>query len=193
MMFYRVTLASWATRVRALLVQLRGADGAAIPGDGVEVLQPMGLRARPVVRATTEAAVLELANGERIAFVIDKARDTGAVEPEAGGVALSGLAAPSATVYIRANGDVEITAASGRNVVVNAAGAGEVRLNGAAVKVAADTDPVDLGTWSFSPGSGGASLSYTPPGGASTPIAPTGTAVGGKVAVAAARRVKTSG
>lgn len=117
-MFFRVTLASWASRVRALLVQLRGPDGAAIPGDGVEVVQPMGLRARPVVRASTEALVLELPNGERLAFVIDKARDEGAVEPEAGETQLHGLASQSAVVRIRASGAVEITAASGQPVTL---------------------------------------------------------------------------
>jgi len=111
-----VHLASWASRVRTLLVQLRGPGGQ--PEDAAEAWQPMGLRARPVVRATTEAMVLELPNGGRIALVIDKARDEGAVEPEAGGVSLAGLADPSATVYIRANGDVEITPAAGRNVIL---------------------------------------------------------------------------
>ncbi|MDO9016549.1 MAG: hypothetical protein Q8S73_26570 [Deltaproteobacteria bacterium] len=195
MMFYAVKLAQWATRVRALLVQLEGApaDGRPIPAPSVEVVQPLGLRANPVVRESTEALVFELANGQRVAFVVDKVRQTGGVEPETGGVALVGDAAPATTIYLRASGDIEVTSASGRNVVVNAPGAGEVRLNGSALKVAADTDPVDLGSWTFSPGTSGASLSYTPPGGAATPITPAGAAVVGKVNVTAARRVKTSG
>lgn len=199
MMFFRVTLASWASRVRALVVQLQGAgpEGRAIPGDGVEVVQPLGLRARPVIRATTEALVIELANGQRVALLVDKGRQEGGVEPETGGVALVGDAAPATTIYLRASGDIEVTSASGRHVIVNAPGAGEVRLNGSALKVAADTDPVDLGTWTHVPATGAGvtscSLSYTPPGGAPTAIAPAGAAVGGKVAVAAARRVKTSG
>lgn len=111
-----VHLASWANRVRTLLVQLRGPGGQ--PEDAAEAYQPMGLRARPFVRATTEAMVLELPNGGRIAFVIDKARDAGAVEPEAGETQLHGLAAQSAVVRIRASGAIEITAASGQMVTL---------------------------------------------------------------------------
>ena len=185
---FKVYRAAWAQRVRTLVVQIRGAAGQ--QEDAAESYQPMGLRTNPVVRASTEAMVFELPNGGRIALLIDKARDEGAVEAESGETQLHGLAAQSAVVRIRANGDIEISAASGRNVVVNAAGAGEVRLNGSALTVAADTDPVDLGTWAFVPGTGGASLSYTPPSGAPTPITPAGTPVAGKIHVTAARRVK---
>ncbi len=111
-----VHLASWASRVRTLLVQLRGPGGQ--PEDAAEVWQPPGLRTRPVVRATTEAMVLELPNGGRLAFVVDKARDEGAVEPEAGETQLHGLSAQSAVVRIRASGAVEITAASGQVVTL---------------------------------------------------------------------------
>lgn len=113
---FRVHRAAWAQRVRTLLVQVRGAAGQ--QEDAAEVWQQPGVRAVPVVRASTEAMVFELANGGRIAFLIDKARDQGAVESEAGETQLHGLAAPSAVVRIRASGAVEITAASGQSVTL---------------------------------------------------------------------------
>lgn len=113
---FRVHRAAWAQRVRALLVQVRGAAGQ--QEDAAEVWQQPGVRAVPVVRASTEAMVFELPNGGRIAFLIDKARDQGAVEAEAGETQLHGLAAPSAVIRVRANGDVEVTPAAGRNVIL---------------------------------------------------------------------------
>ena len=129
---FRVTLASWASEVRALVVQLQGPGARPIPGDAVEAWQPMGLRAHPVIRSTTEALVIELPNGERIAFKIDKGRDEGGVEAEAGETQLHGLSAQSAVVRIRANGDVEISPATGRNLV----------LAGGTLDAARATDPV---------------------------------------------------
>lgn len=118
---FKVTLTSWASSVRTLLVQLQGPtgpDGRPIPGDAVEAWQPAGLRARPLVRPTSEALVVELPNGERIALYVDKARLAGGVEPESGGVALVGDAAPATTIYLRASGAIEITAAAGQAVTL---------------------------------------------------------------------------
>jgi hypothetical protein len=123
---FKVTLAAWATaaqRVRTLLVQLRGrgatgADDRAEGFDGVEAAQPLGLRVRPVLRDSLEAFAVEYGD-ERVAlFLVDKGRRTGAVEPEAGGATLHGLAEESAVVYIRASGAIEITPKAGQNVVL---------------------------------------------------------------------------
>lgn len=202
MIFYRVMRTAWsavADGTRTLLAQLQvpTAGATPIPGDDVEVIQPLGVRAKPVVRAGTEACVFELANGQRVAILVDKTRDEGAVEPADGEVVMGGLAAPAAVVHIKADGSIEVSSAGDGHVTVTANGTGEIRLNGSALKVAADTDPVDLGTWTHTPAAGTGvatpcSLSYTPPGGASAPIAPGGTAVTGKVHVTASRRVKTS-
>lgn len=182
---------AWSAVQRTLLAQLHAgeANGRPIPADDVEVIQPLGVRAKPVVREGTEAAVFELANGQRVCILVDKTRDTGAVEPADGEVVLGGLAAPAAVVHIKADGSIEITSAGSGHVTVTANGTGEVRLNGADVKVAAHNDPVDLGAWTYVPG---VSLAYTPPGGASTPIG-TATPVAGKINVTATRRTKTSG
>lgn len=128
---FRVTLARWAANVHALLVQGRGAGE--IPADDVEVYQPQGLRAVPLPRAETEALVIELANGERLALVIDKKRDGGAVVPEAGETLVHSLAQPASVIRWRASGDIEVTPLEGRNVV----------LAGGTLDVARKTDTVD--------------------------------------------------
>lgn len=123
--FAAVTLTRWATsQGRALLAQLRGAgetgrDEEAEAHDDVEVLQPLGLRVRPVQRGSLEAVVLERGD-ERVALVlVDKLRASGAVEAEEGETQLHGLAEQSAVVRIRASGDIEITPKSGRQVLLN--------------------------------------------------------------------------
>lgn len=113
---FRVTLARWAANVHALLVQGRAAGD--IPADAIEVYQPQGLRAVPVPRAETEALVIELANGERLALVIDKRRDAGAVVPEAGETQVHCLAQPASVIRWRASGDIEVTPLAGRNVIL---------------------------------------------------------------------------
>lgn len=173
--------------------------GAGDPGDsasaervdGCEVVQPLGLFARPVLSATTEALVARLADSPVILAIIDKGRPAQNVEEGEVRIYGPGSANAAATIRVRADGSIEITSLNNTNVTVTANGTGEVRVNGSAVKIAADTDPVDLGSWTFLPGTGGAALSYTPPGGAPTPIG-TGTPVAGKIAVSAARRAKTS-
>ena len=131
---FRVTLARWASNVHALLVQGRGAGD--IPADAVEVYQPQGLRAVPVPRAETEALVIELANGERVALLIDKKRDGGAVIPEAGETQVHSLAQPAAVIRVRASGRIEVTPLAGQDVV----------LAGGSLEVARRTDPVTAST-----------------------------------------------
>lgn len=131
---------------RVITAQIRGAVTDDAPEDAeehdeVEVLQPAGLLARPELTATTEAAVVMRGDEPVVILLIDKGAT--AQTPEAGEVRLHGVAAASATavVRIRANGSIEITAASGQDVVVN----------GGSLKVARDTDPVNrttaMGTW----------------------------------------------
>lgn len=126
---FRVTLARWASNVHTLLVQGRGAGD--IPADAVEVYQPQGLRSVPVPRAETEALVIELANGERLALVIDKKRD-GAVVPGAGETVVHSLAQPDSVIWWRSSGRIEVTPLAGQDVV----------LAGGSLEVARRTDPV---------------------------------------------------
>lgn len=113
---FKAFRAAWGARVRTLIVQIRSAAGQ--QEDAAEVWQQPGVRANPVIRPTSEALVFELPNGQRVAFYVDKVRQEGGLEPETGGVALVGDAAPAAAVYLRANGDVEVTPAAGRNVIL---------------------------------------------------------------------------
>jgi hypothetical protein len=137
--FMKVTLASWGTRASTLVAQLRGAgeegdDDAAEAFDGVEVAQPMGLRANPVQRATLEGVVVEIGDERYVLCLVDKSVQTGAVNPERGGTVLYGCAAPDAVVYVRASGAIEITAKAGTDVV----------LNGGSLNVARSSDAVQV-------------------------------------------------
>lgn len=122
--FFKITLASWGTRASTLVAQLRGAgeegdDDSAEALDGVEVAQPMGLRARPVQRASLEGVVVEIGDERYVLCLIDKSRQVGAVEPEAGGALVHSLAEPSAVFYARASGDLEVTPKAGRDTVLS--------------------------------------------------------------------------
>lgn len=194
--FARVTTAAASTTRRVVTVQIaalgnEGDDNGSERGDDVEVIQPLGLMAVPSITATTEAPFMRLGDRQVALGIIDKGATPQTVE--AGEVRLYGPGASnaSAMLRIRVDGSIEITSKTNQNVIVTANGTGEVRVNGSAVKIAADADPVDVGAWTFNPGTGGATLSYTPPGGESTPIA-AATPVTGQIAVASARRAKTS-
>lgn len=132
-MFERVqlTLTRWATRAtRELLAQLRAAGAEGDTGeeqDDMEVVQPMGLRVRPVQRSTLEGLSVDWGDRRVVLFLVDKARQTGAVEPEEGGTVLHSLGAEAAHIYLRANGDIEITPASGRNIILAGGSLGVAR------------------------------------------------------------------
>ena len=192
------TIASTARRV--LTASISGAGDSGDSGtservDGCEVVQPLGLYARPVLSTLTEALVARHADKPVILAIMDKGRSAQAVEEGEVRLYGPGSANAAAVIRIRADGSIEVTSLNNTNVTVTANGTGEVRVNGSALKIAADTDPVDLGTWTHVPAAGAGvtpcSLSYTPPGGAPTPIV-TAQAVAGKVAVSSSRRAKTS-
>ena len=172
-----------------------GDDASAERVDNCEVAQPLGLFARPVLTTLTEAVIVRLADRPFILAMLDKSRAAQAVEEGEVRLYGPGSSNAAAVIRIRADGSIEITSLNNTNVTVTASGTGEVRVNGSAVKVAADTDPVNLGAWTHVPAAGAGvtpcSLSYVPPGGGGGPIT-AATPVGGQIAVAAARRVKTS-
>ena len=129
---FRITLARWGSAARALVMQGRSAAGA--PDDELEVVQPIGLHARAPVRSTSEALVLELPNGDRFAFPIDKGAAVGAVEAEEGETQLYASGNAAVVVRLRPNGDIEITPAAGRNVIL-AEGVADVARAGDPVSV----------------------------------------------------------
>ena len=122
---------------KLLQAQLRG-DGAegdnenAVPGDKATVFSQLGLVARPVVRATLRAIGYDHGDEVWILKMYDKSKQPSGVN--AGDVVLFGIETPGATVWIRSSGKIEINAASGQDIV----------LNGGNLKVARDTDPVEV-------------------------------------------------
>lgn len=142
---FGVRMLSWATgTVRTLLAQLRGDGG--IPADGVEVLQPAGLRARSPITDTTEALVVELPGGERLCLgVTDKHRADNTVEPEEGETQLHGLSHANARVRLRADGSVIVESSSGASVVLSTDGDVTASASGGAtVTVRAGGSGVDV-------------------------------------------------
>lgn len=137
---YQITRAAPGASHDLLIVQGRGPGD--VPDDTIEVIESPGLRTRPVVRASTEAVVLELENGDRFAFVIDKHKDAGAVPTEAGETQLRGCAKPAAVVRLRASGAIQVVAAPGQHVELTVSDGGHVVLNGGSLDVARATDPV---------------------------------------------------
>ncbi len=135
---FQITRAATSDTREVSVAQGRGQGGA--PDDALEVVEPPGLRARPVVRSSTEALVVELPNGDRFAFLLDKEAREGAVALEAGETQLRGCAVPAAVVRIRASGDVEITPAEGCSVIL-AGGTERVARREGAVRAAGTTAP----------------------------------------------------
>lgn len=187
--FVRVTGIEVSTSTRATTAQVsaagaEGDDATVERFDAVEIAQPLGLLAAPTITATTEAVCIRRGD-ELVALVlIDKGATAQAIE--SGETRLHGVGSSNAAAVfrIRADGSIEITATSAKDISLTVSGGGDVVLAGGALKVARDTDPVSIGAWTHVPAAGAGvtpcSLTYTPPGGAATPIV-TATAVTGKI------------
>lgn len=176
---FEVTRAAIDAVSKLLHAQLRGVgdqgdSASAEPVDDAAVLSQLGVAVRPVIASTLRALGYQDGDEVWVLKLWDKARtptdlDVGetrvfacgdiavALKMKRDGVVLS---AKGAMVTITSNGEVQVTPASGRDLV----------LNTGSLKVARATDPVSCGTIAFSPGSGGASLTYngTPVTGAVT-------------------------
>lgn len=165
MRFAKVLRSSLAARARALLVQLRGLgdtdnDSEAEAHDDVEVFQPLGLFARPTIRASLEALIVEvgeellaLALGDKGAGVLDDVEEGETRVYSAGG--------STCRVRLRADGSIDIEATSDKNIRITSAGSGEVVLNGGSLKVARVTDQTTGHTHG-----NGTLVVVVPPGGA---------------------------
>lgn len=139
---FTVTLARWARSARTLVMQGR-ASGAGVDDD-LEVVQPIGLHARPPVRSSTEALVVELPNGDRFAFPIDKGAAEGAVEAETGETQLYASGNAAVVIRLRPSGDIEIAAGEGRDIIHNG---GSARMACEGDTVSAATGPTGMSTW----------------------------------------------
>lgn len=131
---FPLTRAAPGASADVLVAQGLGHGGAT--DDALEVVESPGLRARPVVRDSTEALVLELPNGERFAFIVDKGAKDGAVALEAGETQLRGCATAASVVRLRASGDIDVVSAPGR--MVRLQGATQPFVRGADLADAAD-------------------------------------------------------
>ena len=195
----KVTRAAFDATSKLLGVQLRaegdeGDDATAAAADeqASQFLPQLGIAVRPVVARTLRALGVEVGDEVLVLKLWDKTKcptDLAVGETRTfacGDVTINlqmrtdgvTLTAKGATITINASGDVAITPASGRDLV----------LNGGSLKVARATDAVDLGTWTHTPASGvGVTpcvLSYLPPGGGGGVIS-AGTAVTGAIAAGA--------
>ena len=149
--FVTVTGVAASTDTRALTAQAAamgaaGDDNGAERFDNVEVTQPAGLMASPAVTSTAEAVCVRRGD-ELVALVlIDKGAPAESVE--AGETRLYGVGGDNATAVIRlrADGSIEVTAKSARNISLAVSGGGNVVLAGGTLKVARVTDPVNIGT-----------------------------------------------
>lgn len=123
--FAKVLALEAGTRVRTLLARLRadgtdGQDDDAEPMDGVEVVQPHGLLAKPAATATLEAVYVRTGDEFVCIGLLDKGSAALSPGVEEGETRLYNLA--GAVVRLRASGDIEVTPAAGQNVWIGSTG-----------------------------------------------------------------------
>ena len=126
----------------------------------VRRLWPFGMRSRPP--AGVEVVVV-YPDGSPVSGV-----EVGAESSKYGP---SDLEEGEAAVYCSAGGTI-IKLDKDGNITIDAASGKDVIVNGGNAKVARVDDTTDNGTLVFNPGSGGASLSFVPPGGTVPPPGP---------------------
>ena len=174
-------------------MQLRGdgdegddATAAAADEQGAQFIQQLGVAARPIVARTLRALGVELGDEVVVLKVWDKTRlptdlDAGETRVFACGdvtVALRmrtdgvTLTAKGATVVITSSGDVQVTAASGRDIV----------LNGGSKRLAREEDSLNVGTLVGTAGPYPVVFTYVPgAAGPASPAPPGGVALGGVI------------
>lgn len=159
--FAKLVRTAASTARRVLTAQLRGLgasgadataeniDGADAGAGGAEIVQPLGLVARPVLTEHTEALVVELRDGDEVIAiaVVDKSR--AALTVEEGGVRLVGAGPNNTTaagVYIRAAGALELTSEAGQDIRLNTSTGAAVGRVGDAVDAGA-TPTTGMAAW----------------------------------------------
>lgn len=186
-----ITRAAFDAASKLLGVQLRGdgdegddATAAAADEQGAQFIQQLGVAARPIVARTLRALGVELGDEVVVLKVWDKTRlptdlDAGETRVFACGdvtVALRmrtdgvTLTAKGATVVITSSGDVQVTAASGRDIT----------LNGGTKRIAREEDSLNVGTLVATAGPYPVLFTYVPgTAGPAAPAPPGGVALGG--------------
>lgn len=152
--FAKITRTRLGERARALFAQMRGLgsegdDEAAQSIDDAEVVQPLGLFARPVIRRGLEALMLWIGEETVAAFMINKSEPR--LDVEEGETRLYGAKESSCRVRMRADGSIDVEAKSGAAIRITASDGANIVLNGGSLDVARKTDAVspstDMTTW----------------------------------------------
>lgn len=151
MEFVKITSVAVSTSTRAVTMQAAGAgaegdDNDAERFDDVEVVQPLGVLASPILTDTTQAVAVRHGDELVALFIVDKGRSAQSIE--SGETRLYGAGANNQTTVIRlrASGAIEITSANNGAINITANGTGDVVVNGGSLKIARVTDPVRIGT-----------------------------------------------
>lgn len=154
-------------------VGAEGSDDEAERWDDTEVVQAAGFRALPAQTATLEGLAMRRGDEAVVVHVIDKGATVQTLEAGESRVYGVGASNPTAVIRIRANGDIEVTAAAGQVVRVAASG-GEVVLSGGTLKNARVEDALNVGTLVATAGPYPVLFTYVPGVPGPTPPAPPG-------------------
>lgn len=182
---FKVLRAAYDAASKLLGVGLAGdgdegddATAATVDDQAAQVLTQLGVAARPIVRRTLRALGVELGDEVVVVKLWDKAAtptdlDAGETRLYACGdvtVALRmrtdgvTLTAKGATVVITSDGDVQVTAASGRDIT----------LNGGSKRIAREEDSLNVGTLVATAGPYPVVFAYVPGAAGSAPPPPPG-------------------
>ena len=190
---FKVLRAAYDAASKLLGVGLAGdgdegddATAATVDDQAAQVLTQLGVAARPIVRRTLRALGVELGDEVVVVKLWDKAAtptdlDAGETRLYACGdvtVALRmrtdgvTLTAKGATVVITSDGDVQVTAAGGRDIT----------LNGGTKRIAREEDSLNVGTLVATAGPYPVLFTYVPgAAGSAPPPPPGGVALGGVI------------
>lgn len=190
---FKVLRAAYDAASKLLGVGLAGdgdegddAGAATVDDQAAQVLTQLGVAARPIVRRTLRALGVEIGDEVVVVKLWDKAAtptdlDAGETRLYACGdtaVALRmrtdgvTLTAKGATVVITSNGDVQVTAASGRDIT----------LNGGTKRIAREEDSLNVGTLVATAGPYPVLFTYVPgTAGSAPPPPPGGVALAGVI------------
>lgn len=149
--FVKVTSVAVSTSTRAVTMQAAGAgaegdDNDAERFDEVEVVQPLGVLANPILTDTTQAVAVRHGDELVALFIVDKGRSAQAIESGETRLYGAGTNNQTTVIRLRASGAIEITSANNGAINITANGTGDVVVNGGSLKLARVTDPVRIGT-----------------------------------------------
>lgn len=149
--FVKVTAVAVSTSTRAVTMQAAGAgaegdDNDAERFDEVEVVQPLGVLANPILTDTTQAVAVRHGDELVALFIVDKGRSAQAIESGETRLYGAGTNNQTTVIRLRASGAIEITSANNGAINITANGTGDVVVNGGSLKIARVTDPVRIGT-----------------------------------------------